>query len=79
MVVNVGSCRVWPLVHRLLVWNHVLWARRDNSHRQAVWVTMRMRREVAVLSVLWARIRVVVEERRLTHRWGGLCSVFHCE
>lgn len=68
--------RVWSLLVHVLrvVGHHVLGARRNDSHGQTVWV----RREVAVLPVLRARVRVVVEERRLSHRRGAVRSVLHC-
>lgn len=42
----------------------------------SVWKAVRVRREVAVLPVVGVGIRVVVEERCLSHHLGGVCCVY---
>lgn len=65
LIVHWARCCLWSWsVHRwVVICHHVLGTRRKHRHWQAMWLWLvRVRGEVSVLSVLRARLWVVVEE-----------------
>jgi hypothetical protein len=62
LVLDLGASRVWSLVHWWVVCHHMLGAGWKDWHWQAMRLLLGVWCEVAVLPVLRARFRVVVEK-----------------